>query len=432
MHIDCCLIDQKKLGHWRRCGVSEQIIVHVDINSYFATLLQQETPALRGKPVVVLKDVGRTCVIAASKEAKKKGIKTGSSLADAYVLAPDLIEMPAAFDLYLSATKQLKALFESLSPDVELFSLDESFLHFTPIKKLYSSPEMFGEYVQQKIKETLGGWVTCNVGIAENRFLAKMASETAAKGSIAVVTPENKQTLLASTTFDSVCGIGFRLGAKLEKIGVTVPYQINFIPDDVLQTLFGPYWSVELRKMGRGEEPALLERAGTELPHMKSVGRSITGYKLCKNERVLKSTLYNLTAEVMYKTRTMQLAGRSVSIYLSDKEHRFGTHVTLQHYIRHTDEMFDVVWHQLYAQWPKNFSVIKLAVSLSLLKPWNEIQDCWFPDWWKREKVATAVDAITQKYGLFTVTSGLLLDTHIIRPEVTGFLGDKKFQFGEW
>lgn len=403
---------------------------HVDINSYFATLLQQETPALRGKPVVVVKDIGRTCVIAASKEAKLRGIKTGAILADAYRLAPDLIEMPAEFDLYWSATKQLKALFESLSPDVEIFSLDESFLHFTPIQKLYPSAIFFGEHIQQKIKETLGEWVTCNVGIAENRFLAKMASETAVKGSVTVVNEDNKQMLLATTTFDSVCGIGFRLGAKLENMGVTVPYQINFIPDVDLERMFGPYWSVELRKMGRGEEPALLERSGTELPHMKSVGRSITGYKLCKNERVLKSTLYNLTAEVMYKVRNMDLAGRLVSIYLSDKEHRWGRHITLPHYVRHTNEMFDIVWNQLYAQGPKNFSVIKLAVGLSLLKPWEEVQDCWFPKWWKQEKVAAAVDEITQRYGLFKVTSGLLLDTKIIRPEVTGFLGDKKFQFG--
>lgn len=409
---------------------SSQIIVHVDINSYFATLLQQETPTLRGKPVVVVKDIGRTCVIAASKEAKLKGIKTGCTLGEAYALAPDLIEMEAQFELYLSATKELKTLFESLAPEVEIFSLDEAFLHFTPIKKLYASPIAFGSYVQQKIKETLGEWVTCNVGIAQNRFLAKMTSETSSKGSITIVTEENKAALLASTTFDSVCGIGYRLGARLEKIGVTVPYQINFLPDELLRNLFGPYWSIELRKMGRGEEPAFLARSGEELPHMKSVGRSITGYKLCKNEDVLKSTLYNLTEEVIYKVRKMQLAGRVVSIYLSDKDHRWGKHVTLHYYVRHNHEMFDIVWNQLYAQWPKNFAVIKLAVSLSLLKPWDQIQDCLFPQWWKREKVSTAVDEITEKYGLFKVTSGLLLKTDIIRPEVTGFLGDKKFQFG--
>lgn len=409
---------------------SSQVILHVDINSYFATLLQQETPSLRGRPVAVVKDIGRTCIIAASKEAKVLGIKSPALLADAQLRVPDLVSIAAEFDMYWSATKKLKALFESLAPDVEIFSLDESFLHFTPLKKLYPSPQAFGEYVQQKIKEELGEWVTCNVGIAENRFLAKMASEISPKGTVTVVTEQSKAVMLASTTFESVCGIGFRLGEKLEAMGVTVPYQINFIPDEVLLSRFGPYWSVELRKMGRGEEPAMLQRAEIELPHMKSVGRSITGWKLCKNEEVLKSTLYNLTSEVMYKVRKMQLAGRVVSIYLSDKENRWGTHITLQRYIRHTSEMFDIVWNTLYTQWPKNFSVIKLAVTLSHLKPWDELQDCWFPDWWKQEKVAEAVDKITEKYGLFKVTSGLLLKTDIIRPEVTGFLGDKKFQFG--
>jgi len=406
-----------------------QTIVHVDINSYFATLLQQETPALRGKPVVIVKNVGRTCVIAASKEAKKLGIKTGCTVGDAHMLAPNVIEMPAEFDLYLSATRELKQLFESLSPQVEIFSLDESFIHFTPIRQLYLSPVAFGQHIQQKIKQRLGSWVTCNVGIAKNRFLAKLSSEVAAKGSVTQVTQDNQAALLASTTFDSVCGIGFRLGRRLEQIGVTVPYQINFLPDDLLFEQFGPYWSLELRKMGRGEEPALLDRAAEELPHMKSVGRSITGYKLCRNETVLKSTLYNLTAEVMYKVRKMKLAGRLVSIYLLGQDQSWGTHVTLQYYVRHTNEMFKVIWQQLYQRWPKNFAVIKLAVALHLLKPWTEVQDCWFPNWWKQERVATAVDSITQKYGLFKVTSGLLLNTQIIKPEVTGFLGDKKFQF---
>lgn len=409
---------------------SSSLMVHVDINSYFATLLQQETPALRGKPVVVVKDTGRTCIIAASKEAKQLGVKAPTFLADAQLKVPELICVPAEFDMYWSATKQLKALFDSLAPDVEVFSLDESFLHFAPLRKLYPSPLVFGQHVQERIKEVLGEWVTCNVGIAENRFLAKMASEVSPKGSVTLVTDETKVDLLATTPFAGVCGIGARLGAKLEAMGVTVPYQINFIPDEVLEARFGPYWSIELRKMGRGEEPALLERAGREPPHMKSVGRSITGYKLCKNEAVLKSTLYNLTAEVMYKVRSMQLAGRVVSIYLSDKEHRWGSHITLQHYVRHTAEMFEIVWNTLYQRWDKSFSVIKLAVGLSMLKPWDELQDCWFPEWWQQERVSGAVDKITEKYGLFKVTSGLLLNTKIIRPEVTGFLGDKKFQFG--
>ncbi|MCD8526685.1 hypothetical protein LRY65_00525, partial [Candidatus Woesebacteria bacterium] len=82
--------------------------MHVDINSYFATLLQQENPALRGRPVGILKDVGRTCVIAASKEAKKLGVGTGTSAYEAKRLAPEIVFLPAEFARYLDATKRLK------------------------------------------------------------------------------------------------------------------------------------------------------------------------------------------------------------------------------------------------------------------------------------------------------------------------------------
>ena len=120
-------------GSWRRYGVKgngafpSSLWAHVDINSYFATLLQQENPALRGKPVGIVKEVGRTCIIAASKEAKALGVGTGSRLQDAKHV-PDLILVPAQFDFYLDATKRLKRLFESLAPTVQIFSLDELLL----------------------------------------------------------------------------------------------------------------------------------------------------------------------------------------------------------------------------------------------------------------------------------------------------------------
>lgn len=408
----------------------QKVILHIDINSYFATLLQQETPALRHKPVVVVKDLGRTCVIAASKEAKLKGISTGCSLAEAYCHAPDLIEMPAEFEMYWSATKQLKNLFESLAPNIEIFSLDEVFIDYQPVQRLYRSPHVFAQIVQNQIKQTLGDWVTCNVGIAENRFLAKMSGETSPKGSISQVTEENKTTLLATTPFTDVCGIGLRLSRRLSRLGVAVPYQINFIPDDMMRQLFGPFWSVELRKMGRGEEPLFLQRLPDPPAHMKSISRSITGYKLSRSQELIIATLYNLSEEVVYKMRKMELAGRMVFVSLSGDDQRWGQHVTLQYYVRHISEMFGLIRHKLYPQWGQKFPVIRLRVGVSLLKPWDEVQNCWFPSWWRQERISQATDELTNRYGLFTVTSGLLLDKEKIRPEVTGFLGDKKFHFG--
>lgn len=409
--------------------ITQNCFLHVDINAYFATLLQQETPTLRGKPIAVVKDVGRTCVIAASKEAKLLGIKTGVSLHEAHVRAKNLVVLPADFNMYLSATKKLKDLFESLSPEIEIFSLDEAFIYYTPLWRMYKSPEIFGKIIQDRIRKILGSFVTCNVGIGENRFLAKMIGETSPKGSVSRVFPETKDALLARTSFDDVCGIGTRLAYRLARFGITVPYQINFIQEDVLEASFGPFWSVELKKMARGAEPLFLERLNQELPHMKSVGRSITGFSLCSDESSVRRIIYNLAEEVMRKVRKMGLAGRQISMYLYGRDVSWRAHITLKYYVRHTKEFIDILFNQLLPQRTKQFPVIKFGIYLGLLKPWSTVPQPLFPSWWRQERLEEAKDELATRYGLFTVKGGLLLDSEIILPEVTGFLGDKQYQF---
>ena len=219
----------------------------VDINSYFATLLQQENPKLRGKPVVIVKDLGRTCVIAASKEAKRKGVKTGCNIVQARQLAPQLIEMKAEFDLYLSATKKLSSLFLDLAPKVEIFSLDEAFIDVSDCRQnLYPDLEKLGVKIQKLIKHRLGEWVTANVGIGPNRLLAKMAAEIAPKERVFEINQYNRDAILATVGFEDVCGIGARLASKLARMNIFHPYQIRFYALEDLEPFFGPFWSREL------------------------------------------------------------------------------------------------------------------------------------------------------------------------------------------
>ncbi len=405
----------------------KKTILHVDINSYFATLLQQENPLLRHKPIAVTKDQGRSCVIAASKEAKHFGVQTGCRLSEAKQLCPHILAVPVDFNRCLDATYRLKKIFNSIAPEVYIFSLDEAFIDISDcLAHIYDSPRACAELIQHQIKQELGEWVTCNIGISHNRLLAKMASEIAPKGSIQEVTEANKDHLLADTPFRSVCGVGVRLETKLRTLGATTPYLIRFIPTDTLQSLVGPFWTTELQKIAWGEEPHFLQLIDRPLPHMKSVGRSITGYKLCDNEEVVKSVLYNLTEEVTHKVRKMNLAGRQVSIGLRGEhgEH-WGSFKTLPRVIRHTPEMFAILYHQLYSSWHRSFKIIKFSVRLSLLEPYQQMN--LLPEWKRYEQLAFAQDQITQKYGLFTVKSGAMLHHRTIMPEVTGFLGDAKY-----
>lgn len=406
--------------------MKDEIWVHVDINSYFATLLQQENPLLRNRPIGVTKAEGRTCIIAASKEAKQFGVKTGCRLAEARALCPKILPVPASFEMCLSATRRLRDLFTSLVPDVEIFSLDEVFMNLTPCQHMYPNPHHFGALVQRRIQETLGSWVTCNVGIGQSRLLAKMTSEISPKGSITEVTEENMLTLFAEAPFSAVCGIGRRLEQRLKIIGVRSLFQIPLVGDEELIQAVGPFWADQIRRMSRGEDPDLLHRVHTDTI-MKSVSRTITGYGLCNSEETIKRVLYNLTSEVIAKVRAMELAGRRVSVFLEGRDQSWGSHLTSQSHIQHTTEMFSYLYGRLYKAWKRTFPIIRFGVALSLLKEQAEIQAQLLPEWHKQERLESAVDIVREKYGMFAVRSALLTNGPIIKQEVTGYLGDKKF-----
>lgn len=405
--------------------------LHVDINSYFATILQQENPMLRGKPVGILKGAGRSCIIAASKEAKKCGVKTGSRLKEALQLCPQLITLPAEFARYLDATKRLQAVFQQFSPDVFIYSLDEAFLNLSSCQRyLYPEISITGQAIQEAIKAELGQWVSCNVGVAPNRFLAKLASETAPTGTVQVVRTETLDLLLATTPFKSVCGVGHRLEEKLSRLGITNLYQLRFFKAEDLTPVVGQFWAGELLKMAYGQETHLLAQLDHPPAHMKSVGRSITGFHLHNSEDEIKAVILNLIEEVTHKVRKMKLAGRYVwiKLYGSAPHERWLAHQTLSYHIRHTKEMFDILYHQHYRHWQRSFKVIKFAVSLGLLEPLATTPQSLLPAWQTQDRISAAVDALSDRYGLFTVRSGLLTSRDIIKPEVTGFLGDREYQ----
>lgn len=413
--------------------MSNRTFLHVDINAYFATLVQQENPHLRGKPIGIIKSKRRSCVIASSKEAKALGVITGSSVKDAKQYAPNLICIPAQFPMYLHATTLLRHLFASIAPSVEIYSLDEAFVEITHCKTLYPDAHQLGLHIQQRIKQTLGDWVTCNVGIASTRFLAKLAGEVSPKGSVTEVTDENRDIMFATAPFSDVCGIGHRLQKKLDAAGLTNLYLIQMCSEQELVPIVGKHWAAELMRMVHGEETHLLSLIDHN-DTMKSVGRSITGYRLCNDEQVIQSTLYNLIEETTYKSRKMGLAGRQVWIGLWGRsakgEHAFwSAHKTMTQAINTPAAMFAVAYDQLYKTWKRTFSIIKFSVRLSLLEPYHIEQQVLFLQDQKQRQIIDAVDAINSRFGLFTIRSAVLTRIPIIRPEVTGYLGDKIFQF---
>lgn len=400
-------------------------IIHTDINSYFATMLQQENPTLRGKPVAVVKSLGRTCVIAASKEAKLHGIKTGDNVYEARKKAASLVVVPAQFEVYLSATKKLKQVFSNLTPAYDIFSLDEAFLDVTDCRLLAPDLHAYGRYIQDQVKQFLGSWVTCNVGISHNKFLAKMASEIAPKGSVFEINSKNMDQVLLNVSFADVCGIGLRLERKLLALGIDNPYAINLLDDQTLKENFGPFWARELRKMSRGDEPHLFTHV-KKTDHMQSVGRTITGYALTDDLSIVKRVLFNLMEEATYKLRSMKLSGRYIGMGVWGEGQSWYTHRTLRYYVAHTQQIFPLLWPR-YAMLVHRFPVIKFGVFIGKLMPNRLLTASLLPTDQRQEKISLAMDKVNDKLGRFTVMPARLLGGNLIHPEVTGFLGDKTY-----
>lgn len=417
--------------------------LHIDINSYFATMLQQENPKLRGRSIGVIKNEGRTCIIAASKEAKLLGVKTGMRLQEARTICPQLITIPAQFELYADATKRFLHCLEKFSPQIEVFSLDEAFLAYEPVRHLHPCPQKLGKEIQDAVKQTLGSWVSCNVGIGPSRFLAKMIGEISAKGSVEQITEQNIYAVLASTSFEDSCGIGPRLARRLAHIGVSTPLQLSMIDSSNLESLVGPFWSKELQRMAYGEDPAFLSQLSTGRQHIKtkSVSRSITLFQLENHPHEQLQTIQNLGQEVLFKLRQLKLAGRWLGLSL-EGSHQQGhpslwgkspthaqyasTHMISDAPIHHLDQLSRYLrnlFEQLQPEWP----IIRFRVVMSLLVSENNIQPTLFDQWQKKEQIMQAIQTIQQKHGLYSITSARLLNATIINPEVTGYLGDKQF-----
>jgi len=152
------------------------LILHVDFDSFFASVEQQDNPSLRGKPVGVTATNGRTAIIAASKEAKKLGIPNVTRTFDAYTICPWLTVVPAHFIRYMEVSKQFLRICNQFSPTVEVFSIDEVFMDVTQTVRLFGSVSSLISLFKQKIAADVGPYITVSIGISYNKMLAKLAS----------------------------------------------------------------------------------------------------------------------------------------------------------------------------------------------------------------------------------------------------------------
>jgi len=199
------------------------------------------------------------------------------------------------------------------------------------------------------------------------------------------------------------------------------------IPMEFLKASFGPFWSIQLKKLSYGEDDSFLTRIG-EIPKAKSVSRTFTLYQNTTDLKIIKATLRNLCEEAAFKARQMKMKGREIGVAIKGGENGVYLHKTLKYFIDDGGKIFEIIW-RLFGGSNYSGYVRFLGIWLGSLKPKETLTIDLFPQEKRRQDLIFAMDRVNGKYGELTLYPGILLQGKKIKSEVNGFLGDKSFRF---
>lgn len=406
-------------------------ILHIDFDSFFASCEQHFNPNLRGKPIGVTAENGRTCIIAASKEAKKFGVKTGTRTWEATQMCPDIQFVKADFDRYLHITKKFIDIASYYSPVVEVFSMDEVFIDMTPTLHLFKNDIHFlANHFKERIKNEIGEAITVSIGVSYNKLLAKLASGLNKPDGLMLIDKDNLETVYKNTEFTDICGIGERLKRRLHKLGVYTLLGLRNYPPRLLKKEFGKVCSQNLLNYAWAVDHSPVHSFLEEEDNVKSVGRN---YCLPQNEydpKKVLGILSELSEEVGRRLRIIQKKGRTIHLYLGGTLN-FGGGKTTSAYTNTGKDIFSLI-KLLLRQWKweelpyEQRMVRQIHISISGLVDERFTTPGLFDD--PREDIINkTIDKVNQRFGSHTIRHGYTLEAPKLRTRPNGFFGDRAF-----
>ena len=396
---------------------TQRIIAHIDMDSYFASVEQQANPFLRGKPIAVSgKRTKRTVVAAASVEAKQHGVKTAMPSWKAKRLCPDLIMVPGDPKRYARLTQRFNTLFRDYSDRIEQFSIDESFLDLTDHATDYMEAGMQMTELQQKVSKICGEYVTCSIGIGKNKLIAKLASDFDKPDGLTVVCPKDTLRFLDMNELTDICGIGSRIGKRLEAMGITTIRQLREYPVADLVSAFKSYGKF-LHTAAHGQDTTAVE-ATANAP--KSVGHSYTLPSDTADLQTVWSYLLGLSEKVGWRLRTGGYVARRVSAQVRFGD--FSSQGKQMHFDEPTDDghtIAKIAWRMMRCWVDSRHPVRLIGVTASKLAPQSGQKPLLEKE--KRLRAITqAVDDVHKTHGYGTVQrAGAMSAT--FRQRSTGF-----------
>lgn len=233
----------------------EATVLHADLDAFYASVEQRDAPALRGRPVIV----GGGVVLAASYEAKARGIRTAMGGRQARDLCPDAIVVPPRMDAYAAASKDVFAIFRDTTPLVEGLSIDEAFLEVGGLRHIAGTPVDVAVRLRERVRTEVG--LAISVGIARTKFLAKVASAVSKPDGLLLVEPDREQAFLHPLPVERLWGVGAVTAEKLHRLNIHTVGQLAELEAATAERMLGRAAGAHLHALARLRDPRPVDTA---------------------------------------------------------------------------------------------------------------------------------------------------------------------------
>jgi DNA polymerase IV len=377
-------------------------ILHVDMDAFFATIEQMDNPKLRGKPVLVGHDGPRGVVATASYEARPFGCHSAQPMAVAKRLCPQAIVVPGRHERYREISQKIFALLDAFSPVIEPLSIDEAFLDLTGTERLLGPAPSVAARLKERIRQEIG--LTASVGVAPNKFLAKLASDLQKPDGLTVIKPEDINTVLPPLPVSRIWGIGPVMAARLQLLGIHTIGDLRRFPLDVLKGRVGDE-AEHYHRLAHGldDRPVAVDEDA------KSIGQEQTFEVDIGQPEAVQRVLADQVEQVAWRLRKHGLAARCVTLRIRFGDFQTITRsTTLAEPTASTAELEGVAF-TIFDRWAReSFQPVRLIGMTASHFSKGEEQLSLFvdPQREQRRRVDAVSDAINQRFGKGAIQRG--------------------------
>ena len=386
------------------------MILHVDMDAFYASVEERDRPELRGKPVIVGgTPEGRGVVSAANYVVREVGVHSAMPAATAKRLCPNAVFLPTRMDYYAGVSKQIREIFGRFTPLVEPLALDEAFLDAAGSTRLFGPPDQIGRQIKSAIRDELN--LVASVGVAPNKFLAKIASDLDKPDGFVVVEPDKVQQFLDPLPVSRLWGVGKAAQRVFERLGIRSIGQLRGVGVELLKDHFGNVGE-HLWQLAHGID----NRCVIPDHAAKSISHETTFAIDVEDMDVLRAWLLELTEQVARRLRRNDLRGRTVQLKVRYADFQTITRSqTLPEATQITDEIWRIASELLATRLPsRKLSVRLLGVGVAGIERTGKMQQLLFDTEQrkKRSRLDSATDEIRDRFGNSAVERGLTMKPH--------------------